>query len=249
MSRVIETLHSGHRKTQTHLKARSRVARQAQLVAASQPAAAACREPHDSLVLRSEQTPPSAVPAAPASDAPSSAGPADEDVADLQSIEVSTSTDATDDSATDNPPLESPLDTLWKLETIRPFDRLESDRENEPIPVIHSPTPGRVLTLNFDTTAHEREAQPPESPTTVAASFDEPADEIAPSTARRRFRVHQTTPLSLESEQTDDVPADRPSGESSTGKEAWAANVLAVCGGLLILAAILYVTVDVIFWF
>jgi hypothetical protein len=40
--------------------------------------------------------------------------------------------------------------------------------------------------------------------------------------------------------------ADAP--RSSHPSDPWAANALAVCGGLLILASVLYVVVDVIMW-
>jgi len=42
----------------------------------------------------------------------------------------------------------------------------------------------------------------------------------------------------------DAVDASRTSQPS----DPWAANALAVCGGLLILASVLYVVVDVIMW-
>jgi hypothetical protein len=183
-------------------------------------------------------------------DASNLVGPVDEAVQVPPVEELTESADTIRHCDANRPKLEPARDTLWKLETIRPFDDLETPAENEPVPVFPSATLEPGLVLNFDRPTGECATAPQlESPTFVPIAIGEPAAEIDRTLGRRRFRAHQSASLSLESEPADDLPVEQSGEEPAAASDPWAANVLAVCGGLLMLAGILYVTVDMIFWF
>lgn len=121
----------------------------------------------------------------------------------------------------DSEPIEqlSDSETLRKLETIRPFDDADS---------LAPPAP--------------------DTGTVIAPSVSGPAVNDQEEPALRTIRRHRTAALSLQSEGSAPDPGV-PRGNTESRVNSWADNVLAVCGGLLMLAGILYVAVDVVFWF
>jgi len=145
--------------------------------------------------------------------------------------------------------LESALDTLKKLETIRPFDRFEADAENERATPLQSETSEPDSFFEPETPPDTTSEQPTISPAIIGSSACGSSNEFGETLDRHKFRVRQSAPRSLESEQTDVVPVEAAGARPDTTDAAWAANVLAICGGLLMLAGILYVAVDMMFWF
>lgn len=234
MSKMIEMLHRGHRGSRPHLATQTLAARPRQLVGAARPV------PTNDSVSSPSEAISNWIPDAPTTDSSLNASDSAGEVSDLSpSQEGSASSSDSKECDALNPMLESALETLQKLETIRPFDHVEPHAEQERHSPVQADTiePKSISALEtpLDSISRRR------SSVITGLSVEGRCDEIAEKSVRRRFRVHQSTPLSLESGQAGDG--------TEISKDAWAANVLAVCGGLLILAGILYVAVDMMFWF
>ncbi len=140
-------------------------------------------------------------------------------------------------------------DTLRKLETIHPFEATETldPADQSDHAAQHGLLSELVTPLEASAFPGNLDVQTGLATVSPSSSSSEPG-ELDRDTFRR-IQVHRPTLMSLQSSDQSfgaiGVRETKPAG----AKESWAANVLAVCGGLLILAGIFYVAVDVAIWF
>jgi Mrp family chromosome partitioning ATPase len=138
-------------------------------------------------------------------------------------------------------------ESLEVLETIRPFDPPEPTADvtrDGPSDCGEGDLIAELEASVEDILRHPQPFSRP-APRSVHVPHDEPS--VPPNF--HRFRIHDTASAAIEFEQPIRESVVRTGTIREVADESWAANVLAVCGGLLIFAGVLYVVVDVILWF